>query len=93
MCDGMPLTTSRAIAKRDLEDGAYYTGDHRIASIARWDAKAQQFLYMRDKFGDTFVDTCNHFEDDNGLALFVPLRKVDLKLTQEELEELQKIPY
>lgn len=82
-----------AILKKDLEDGVYYIGDHRIASIAQWDAKAQQFLYMRYKFGDTFVDSCNHFEDDNGFALFVPLRKIDLKLTQEEIEELQKIPH
>lgn len=32
-------------------------------------------------------DECNHFEDDNGFALFVPLRLA----TQEEVEEQLQI--
>jgi hypothetical protein len=28
---------------------------------------------MRTKFQNVFEDTCNHFEDDDGFALFVPI--------------------
>ena len=31
--------------------------------------------YDRYKFGFTFKEKINHFEDDNGYDLFVPLRE------------------
>lgn len=76
------------IAKKDLVLGSYYLGDHRRCTIAQWSGK--EFLYIRNKFGNHFIDTANHPEDDDGYALFVPLRLVDQKLTEEEQEELLK---
>jgi hypothetical protein len=34
------------------------------------------FEYQRYKFGCTFPETINHFEDDNGYDLFVPIREL-----------------
>lgn len=63
-----------AIPKRDLIPGQVYIGDTRNATSAKWNAEKQEFEYWRYKFGNTYIDTCNHFEDDNGFALFVPIR-------------------
>ena len=65
------------IAKADLLHGAYYEGHCRNASIARWNAETNRFVYWRYKFGDTFAEDINHPEDDNGYDLFKPYRKVD----------------
>lgn len=64
------------IAKKDLKDGAYYQGDCRNASIARWNGKLSMFFYNRTKFGDTFVEDIHHPEDDNGFDLFWPEKEI-----------------
>lgn len=68
------LLKAGAIPKKDLIDGQIYIGEHRNCTIARWNKKENQFEYWRHKFGAKFIDTCNHFEDDNGFALFVPIK-------------------
>lgn len=62
-----------AIPKSQLEVGATYIGSCRNASEAVW--LGDKFEYQRYKFGDTFPETINHFEDDNGYDLFVPIKK------------------
>lgn len=74
--DRTPYYEAGVIKKEDLEDGAYYWGTCRNASIARWDGK--EFWYIRQKFGSTFAESINHLEDDNGYDLFIPLKKVVL---------------
>jgi hypothetical protein len=74
------LINAGAIPKKDLVDGQYYAGDHRNATIAKWDANQNKFIYMRTKWNATFEDDCNHFEDDDGYALFVPIKTA----TEEE---------
>lgn len=69
------LVRCGAIPKKDLEIGAEYIGDTRNTDTARWNGKV--FEYTRYKMGFTFTDTVNHFEDDNGYALFVPLKKIE----------------
>ena len=56
-----------------LIDGQIYIGRHRNANIQRWDEKKNKFIHMRYKFG-WVEDECNHFEDDDGYALFVPFK-------------------
>jgi hypothetical protein len=75
------LLAAGAIPKRDLVDGQYYLGEHRRARIGKWNAEKSVFEYWRYKFGFR-MDECNHFEDDDGFALFVPLRLA----TQEEFD-------
>jgi hypothetical protein len=65
------------IPKSELVDGAYYAGHCRNASVARWDARTQQFYYIRHKFGDTFVEGINHPEDDDGFDLFIVKSRMD----------------
>ena len=63
-----------AIPKDQLEVDAIYEGTCRNADIAMWNGK--QFAYRRYKFGQYEDAKINHFEDDNGYDLFVPLSKV-----------------
>ena len=62
------------IPKKDLIDGATYLGKTRNSTIAMWDKKENKFVYYRYKFGSRYRDVVNHFEDDNGFALFVPIK-------------------
>ena len=74
------------IPKSELEDSQWYYGNFRNSDLGKWDSEKQEFGHWRYKFGHRW-DTCNHFEDDNGYALFVPLRKAN----DEELESIKKI--
>ena len=63
-CGGIP--------KDKLIVGKTYIGDCRNAREADWDG--EKFTYMRTKFGSTYPETINHFQDDDGYDLFVPLK-------------------
>jgi hypothetical protein len=75
-----------AIPKDKLEDGKWYYGEYRNARLGKWNAETQRFDHYRWKFG-WMKDDCNHFQDDDGFALFVPLRLAN----EIELEEIKKI--
>lgn len=62
-----------AIPKKDLINGQVYIGNHRNTTVARWNQETNKFDHMRYKFG-WMKDVCNHFEDDDGFTLFVPIR-------------------
>ena len=63
-CGGIP--------KDKLIVGKTYIGDCRNAREAVWDG--EKFTYMRTKLGSTYPETINHFQDDDGYDLFVPLK-------------------
>ena len=63
-CGGIP--------KSELVIGKRYVGSCRNASEATWNGKT--FTYKRYKFGRTFFEDINHFEDDDGYDLFIPIR-------------------
>lgn len=67
------LLKAGAIPKCDLVVGETYIGSCRNADEATWNGK--QFEYQRYKFGCTFNDKINHFEDDDGYDLFIPIKK------------------
>jgi hypothetical protein len=75
-----------AIPKSELVDGKWYYGDFRNTDFGRWNALKNEFDHIRYKFGNRW-DTCNHFEDDDGFALFTPIREV----TEEEMKEIKKL--
>lgn len=62
-----------AIAKKDLVIGKTYVGSCRNTEEATW--LGEYFEYNRTKFGTVFKEKINHFEDDNGFDLFVPLKE------------------
>jgi hypothetical protein len=80
------LIKAGAIPKDKLVDGVWYYGDYRNSNFGKWDAIKQEFGLWRYKFGWRW-DTCNHFQDDNDFALFVPIRKA----TEEEVEKQNQI--
>ena len=74
-----------AIPLDKMEVGEWYYGDNRNASFGKWNG--ENFDHLRYSF--TFYwDTSEHFQKDDGFALFTPLRKA----TQEEInKELSKV--
>lgn len=80
------LIAAGAIPKTDLADGQFYFGEYRNANVGKWIAEKNVFEHWRYKFGFR-VDECNHFEDDNGFALFVPIRLAN----DAEIEEYLNI--
>lgn len=81
------LIKAGAISKDKLEDGKLYYGDYRSSKYGRWCSEKNHFIVNRWKFGWR-EDTCNHFEDDDKFALFVPIR---LATEDEITEESKKI--
>jgi hypothetical protein len=75
-----------AIPKNQLRDGVWYYGNYRNARLGKWNDKTNKFDHYRYKF-HYMHDTCNHFEDDDGYALFVPIREAN----DEELKEIKDI--
>lgn len=63
-----------AIPKSKLVIGKVYKGSCRNANRAIWNG--EQFIYKREKFGYKYDEKINHFEDDNGYDLFVPIKEV-----------------
>lgn len=64
-----------AIPKEWLEVDVEYIGNCRNSDRAVW--KGDHFEYERYKFGFTYTDKINHFQDDDGYDLFVPIKKVE----------------
>lgn len=63
------------LAKSELKVGGYYQGECRNSDVARWNGK--EFLYWRTKFGDVFLETLPHSEDQEpGWDFFEPEREV-----------------
>lgn len=64
-----------AIPKNELEIGKEYNGECRNASKAIWNG--EKFTYQRRKFGSTYPEEINHYENDNGYDVFVPIKEVN----------------
>ena len=63
------------IPKAELVVGKIYSGHCRNASKAMWKENGK-FEYTRTKFGQTFSEEINHYEDDNGYDVFVPIKEI-----------------
>lgn len=63
-----------AIPKKDLILDKEYLGACRNSSKAIW--KGDHFEYLRYKWGSSYIDSINHFEDDDGYDLFVPIKEL-----------------
>ena len=64
-----------AIPKNKLIKGKRYLGSCRNATEATWNG--EEFEYERCKFGTCYMDSVNHFQDDDGYDLFVPIKEVE----------------
>ena len=67
----VPYEQCRAIPKHELRNGLTYQGNCRNASEAIWDV--DKFVYTRYKFGTSYLEEINHYEDDDGYDVFVPI--------------------
>lgn len=64
-----------AITKDKLIIGKTYLGNCRNTNKATWNGT--QFIYDRYKFGSYYQDNMNHFQDDDGYDLFVPMKLLE----------------
>lgn len=67
----VPKENVRVIPKSELIVGQTYLGVCRNAENAIW--KGERFEYYRNKFGSWYKEEINHFEDDDGYDVFVPM--------------------
>lgn len=67
----VPVDKVKVLYKKELVKGKDYDGICRNAESALWDGK--KFLYNRYKFGYWYLEEINHFEDDDGYDVFVPM--------------------
>ena len=81
------------IPKCELVVGKTYKGNCRNSDIAVWDGKV--FWYDRHKFGSTFRESINHYEDDDGYDVFVPFETDEsfLLLTEDFVKKLSDREY
>lgn len=87
------LIKNGAIIKDHLKDNTWYYGNHRNCNVAKWNVEENKFEHLRFKFGYRW-DKCNHFQDDDGFALFVPIREANLDEVNEQnkiIGELRKV--
>ena len=63
-----------AIPKDKLVKGKTYFGGCRNADTAVW--LGDKFEYIRHKWGDSYPEKINHFEDDDHSDLFVLIREI-----------------
>ena len=71
-CDlGVDEKSVRPIPKNELIEGKEYFGNCRNSYKAIW--KGDHFEYRRYKFGEYYIDEINHYEDDDGYDVFVPV--------------------
>ena len=64
------------IAKKNLKHGAYYYGTCRNAQIARWNEYDNLFYHWRNKFGNRFIETINHPDDEDHYDVFEPWEEI-----------------
>lgn len=64
-----------AIPSSELIVGKKYYGHCRNADVAVW--LGDKFEYERTKFGSSYKERINNFDNDNGYDLFVPIRLSD----------------
>lgn len=62
------------IPRNELVKGKVYKGVCRNSGRAIWDG--EKFHYKRTKFGYTYDEEINHFEEDDGYDVFVPIKEV-----------------
>lgn len=67
------LIQAGAIPIDKLVIGKTYIGNCRNTDEAMWNGKV--FEYERYKFGSYFTDKINHFQEDDGYDLFVPIKE------------------
>jgi hypothetical protein len=62
-----------------------YKGDCRNADIAIYIEELDKFIYERYKFGDVFLETIGHPDNDDGYDLFIVEGEIENKKLLEKV--------
>lgn len=52
--------------------GQYYRGNCRNATLARWNAELDRFIYKRSHLKEVVLEEVQHCDDDTGFDVFYP---------------------
>lgn len=77
------------IPMKELEDGCFYKGICRNATVAKWNEEEQKFIYLRSKFGSKFLEDIKPIELDDGFDLFIPHEKTKINKELQEYVEIK----
>jgi len=78
------ITGRPILTKNQLNHGRYYKGRCRNATVARWNAKQQQFYHWRKKFDRIYIQTIKHPRDE--MELFSDIFWVVEELSRPRFE-------
>jgi hypothetical protein len=65
------------LRKTKLEDGRYYRGECRNASVARWCAELQAFVHWTFTMGGWHLDLIHHPDDEKRYDVFLAFERVE----------------
>jgi hypothetical protein len=65
------------LAKAKLEDGCYYKGECRNASMARWCAELQAFVHWTFTMGGWHLDLIHHPDDEKRYDVFLAFERIE----------------
>ena len=78
MKDPMNKNANKKLIERSLlQDGSYYVGLCRNATVARWNAKESRFYHWQLECGSLCVETIRHPEDETRFDVFSPMRLLE----------------
>lgn len=79
-----------AIPIEKLVVGHIYYGTCRNARAAVW-KENKKFEYVRTKFGSTYKEEINHFEEDDGYDVFVPIKDLNDMTYDDFMADLSEL--
>jgi hypothetical protein len=65
------------LQKGKLEDGRYYRGECRNASVARWCAELQAFVHWTFTMGLWQLDRIHHPDDEKRYDVFLAFERIE----------------
>lgn len=70
-----------------LEHGAYYRGQCKAATVARWHGELKRFVFLRPQFGGKVIDQIAHPAQGKTHDIFMPLEKVAPQESEQICDE------
>lgn len=71
----MKLSKHLYIPKNELIEGKNYICHARNFTVGQWNGKV--FLYIREKFGDTFLDSEEHWDEGPPHGTVFPIKLIN----------------
>lgn len=78
---------ARCLPKEKLKHGAYYRGECRANTVARWNAERNCFFVWNFSCGGWWIETIYHPDDDSVYDIFAPFEEISVPEKEIPFEE------